>query len=117
MACLNKTLPAYKTLVKMYGDALADAFVRGYSQNVKLLGENDFYYPSVKEVTDHLAKTKKNIPDTIAFALETNPNLSEQAIKGLLKGVAHMYEGNFYITSGTIVFYIQTKLWNNKRTG
>jgi hypothetical protein len=100
MACLNKTLPAYKTLVKMYGDALADAFVRGYSQNVKLLGENDFYYPTVKELTDHLAKTKRNIPDTIAFALETNPNLSEQAIKGLLKGVAHMHKGDFYITSG-----------------
>lgn len=100
MACLNKTLPAYKTLTKMYGDALADAFVRGYSQNVKLLGENNFYYPSVKEMTDYLANTKRNVPDTIAFALKTNPNLSEQAIKGLLKGIAHMYDGNFYITSG-----------------
>lgn len=102
MSCLNKSLPEFKSLSKVYGEALADAFVRNYSQRVKLLSDDQFYYPSVKEITDYLAKTKSKIVPTVSFALKTNPNLSYEAIKGLLKGVAHMHKGEMYITRGEI---------------
>lgn len=100
MSCINKSLPGYKSLAKIYGDKIAEAFVRGYSKQIKLLPDNEFYYPSPSEVTKHLARNKRNIVSTIEFALETNPNISEQALKGLLRGVAHMNKGAFYITSG-----------------
>lgn len=100
MSCINKSLPGYKSLAKIYGDEIAESFVRGYSKQIKLLPDNEFYYPSPSEVTKYLADNKGQIVQTIEFVLETNPNISEQALKGLLRGVAHMHNGAFYITSG-----------------
>jgi hypothetical protein len=100
MSCINKSLPGYKNLAKIYGDKIAESFVRGYSKQIKLLPDNEFYYPSPSEVTKYLASNKGGIVATIEFVLETNPNISEEALKGLLRGVAHMHNGAFYITSG-----------------
>jgi hypothetical protein len=103
MSCINKSLPGYKNLAKIYGDSVAESFVRGYSKQIKLLPDNEFYYPSPSEVTKHLASHRKDIVETIEFVLDANPNISEEALKGLLRGVAHMHKGAFYITSGVKV--------------
>ncbi len=99
MGCINKNTLEYKRLVAAFGDKLAEAFVRGYSKNVKGLSD-DFYFPSVKEVTEWLTKDKKEIPNHITRALELDPLMSTDAIKRLLKGVIHDYKGTTFLTSG-----------------
>lgn len=101
MSCINKNLSEYQSLSKTFGDDLSEAFVRGYSKNVKHL-EEEFYIPSVKEVKQWLTKEKSEIPKNITRALEIDPNLSLKGIMTLLKGVIHSHEGTIYLTIGEI---------------
>ena len=97
--CVNKSHPNFKTLSKLYGEELAEGFVRVYSKQKKAL-EGDFFYPSVKEFKDWLISEKKDKYKVVDYALSINPSLSKEAILGLLKGVVNKYNGAIFITKG-----------------
>ena len=60
MSCINKSDKAYKALQNVYGDALAEAFVRGYPTN-KGKSENDtFDIPNKKEVKKWITENSAN---------------------------------------------------------
>ena len=101
MSCINPNITNFKKLTAIYGADLAESFVRGYSTNVKNMKE-DFFYPTAVQVKDWLTADKKKIPAIITKALKINPNLSADAIKGLLKGVVNKYQGSLFITSGWV---------------
>jgi hypothetical protein len=99
MSCINKADKGYKALANIYGDALAEAFVRSYPGNKS--GENvDFYIPSSAEVKTWLTQQKSNISKNVKRALEINPYMSEDAIKSMLKGVISKYKGTYFVTTG-----------------
>lgn len=99
MSCINKSDKGYKALANIYGDALAEAFVRSYPLNKR--GENvDYYIPTNTEVKFWLTEQKNNISKNIKRALKINPYMSEDAIKHLLKGVISKYKGTYFITTG-----------------
>lgn len=99
MSCINKSDKGYRALANIYGDALAEAFVRSYPLNKG--GENaDYYIPTNTEVKFWLTEQKNNISKNIRRALKINPYMSEDAIKHLLKGVISKYKGTYFITTG-----------------
>jgi len=99
MSCINKSDKGYRALANVYGDALAEAFVRSYPLNKG--GENaDYYIPTNTEVKFWLTEQKNNISKNIKRALKINPYMSEDAIKHLLKGVISKYKGTYFITTG-----------------
>jgi hypothetical protein len=99
MSCINKSDKGYRALANIYGDALAEAFVRSYPLNKR--GENvDYYIPTNTEVKFWLTEQKNNISKNIKRALKINPYMSEDAIKHLLKGVISKYKGTYFITTG-----------------
>ena len=101
IGCVNKSHPRFKILAGVYSKPLAEAFVRGYTRNVK--GEQEeFYYPTLPEIKAWLTADKRAIPDHITRALRLNPTLSVHAIRSLLTGVIHEYNGEFRITTGPI---------------
>lgn len=98
MSCINKSDKGYKALANIYGDALAEAFVRSYPKNKE--SNEDFYIPNNKEVKVWLTEQKQNIQRNVRRALEINPYMSEDAIKHMLKGVISKHNGAFFITTG-----------------
>ena len=107
MSCINKSDKGYKALANIYGDALAEAFVRSYPLNKR--GENvDYYIPTNTEVKFWLTEQKNNISKNIKRALKINPYISEDAIKHLLKGVISKYKGTYFITTGWLYNGSQT---------
>ncbi len=99
--CVNHSAPQFKALSKVFGKNLADAFTRGYSKNVKGMIEG-FYIPSVNEVKKWLTADKAKIPDFISRALVIEPLMKDSAIKAMLSGVVHTYQGQTFLTSGPI---------------
>jgi hypothetical protein len=99
MGCVNKNTPDFKKIADVYGESLAEKFVIGYSKNVKHLAD-DFFYPSIAEIKDWLTMDKSLIVSNVVKSLGINPGLSVAAIKGLLKGVVHNFQGSTFITSG-----------------
>jgi len=99
MSCINKSLPQFKVLAKSFGETVAEMFVRQYSEAVKGL-KDDFYYPSIPELKKFIVYNRKQVMDIVSYSLNTNPNLSKDAIRILLTGVVHTYEGNLMVTSG-----------------
>ncbi len=100
--CIITSLPQFKSLEKVYGTKLAQSFIINYSIDVmKVAEDEEYYYPSRTEIKNWLTATKGKINKNITAALSVNPNLSEHAIKSLLKGVLHQLEGKQYITRGT----------------
>jgi hypothetical protein len=97
--CINKSNPEFKKLSSVYGEKLAETFVRKYSSDVKGLSD-DFYYPSVKEFKTWMMFYKKDMFNVVNFALEQNPNLSKEAILSLLKGVISQHKDAVFITKG-----------------
>lgn len=97
--CINKSHPNFKAMSAVYGENLAEAFIRKYSSDVKALS-GDFYYPSVKEFKSWMMYFKRDAFNVLNFALEQNPNLSKEAILSLLKGVVHKHKGDIFITKG-----------------
>ena len=97
--CINKSNPEFKKLSSVYGEKLAEIFVRKYSSDVKKLAD-DFYYPSVNEFKTWMMSYKKDTFNIVNFALEQNPNLSKEAILSLLKGVISQYKDAVFITKG-----------------
>jgi len=100
MSCINKADKAYKSLQNVYGDTLAEAFVRGYPTNKGRSEDTTFDIPSRTEVKDWLTEQKKNIPKYLKRAMEINPYMSETAIKSMLKGVISKYEDAYFVTTG-----------------
>lgn len=100
MSCINKANRAYKALYYVYGDNLAEAFVRGYPTNKGKSEDMEFYIPNKVEVKAWLTEQKRNIPAYINRALEINPYLSEKGIKSMLKGVVARYDDKYYVASG-----------------
>ncbi len=101
MSCINKSHPQFKVLEKSFGQTLAEVFVREYSHSVKRL-RDDFYYPSIPELKKFMVNNRKQIFNIVSYSLDTNPNLSKDAIRILLTGVIHTYEGQLMITSGSV---------------
>jgi hypothetical protein len=102
MSCINKADKAYKALQSVYGDALAEAFVRAHPFNKGKSEDMTFDIPSKKEVKDWLTQQKLNIPKNVKRAMEINPYLSENAIKSMLKGVISKHKDAYFITTGWI---------------
>ena len=100
MSCINKADKAYKSLQNVYGDALTEAFVRGYPTNKGRSEDSTFDIPTRNEVKNWLTEQKKNIPKFIKRAMELNPYMSETAIKSMLKGVISKYEDTYFVTTG-----------------
>lgn len=100
MSCINKADKAYKSLQNVYGDTLAEAFVRGYPTNKGRSEDTTFDIPSRTEVKEWLTEQKKNIPKYLKRAMEINPYMSETAIKSMLKGVISKYEDAYFVTTG-----------------
>lgn len=100
MSCINKADKAYKSLQSVYGDALAEAFVRGYPTNKGKTGEMEFDIPTRNEVKDWLTQQKQSIPRYIQRAMELNPYLSENALKSMLKGVISKHKDAYFVTTG-----------------
>lgn len=102
MGCINTNTPGFKKIADVYGKSLAERFVRGYSKNVKGLTD-DFYYPNLTEIKDWLTVDKSRIVNNVSVALEENPQLSAEGIKGLLSGVIHSFNDTLFITTGPTV--------------
>jgi len=100
MSCINKASKEYKALQNVYGDALSEAFVRGYPLNKGRSQDMTFEIPSTVEVKDWLTDEKNRIPAMVKKSLTINPYLSENAIKSLLKGVVSKYNDVYFITTG-----------------
>ena len=101
VTCINKSLPEYKKLEKMYGDALAERLVYGYSEKVmKLDITKDLVYPTKTQISDWFKRNRLSLANDITYTLTQNPSLSEDAILSLLKGVLHKYEDKIFITRG-----------------
>lgn len=100
MSCINKADRAYKSLKNVYGDSLAEAFVRGYPTNKGKSENMEFDIPSRKEVKDWLTEEKSKIPRYIQRAMEINPYMSEAGIKSMLKGVISKHKDAYFVTTG-----------------
>lgn len=101
MKCIVKSIPEFKALSNVFGEALAEKYVQDYSVLVRKVGPNDeYYYPTVQEVKDWLTNDKSRIAENARKAFETNPFLTERAIKTLLAGVIHPLKGKYYVTRG-----------------
>ena len=100
MSCINKADKAYKSLQNVYGDTLAEAFVRGYPTNKGRSEDMTYDIPSRVEVKKWLTDQKENIPKYIKRAMELNPYMSETAIKSMLKGVMGKYDDAYFVTTG-----------------
>jgi hypothetical protein len=102
MSCINKADKGYKTLQSVYGDTLAEAFVRGYPTNKGKSEDSTFDIPTKQEVKEWLTEKKKNIPSFIKRAMELNPYMSETALKSMLKGVISKHQDTYFITTGFV---------------
>ena len=99
MACINKSDVKYKALQERYGDTLAVSYVRGNILNKKLSSPEDFYIPTIKELSDYFKNIRKPLKiKEMQDALRLNPLLETDAIKSILKRVIHKHKGSFYIT-------------------
>jgi len=100
MSCINKADKAYKSLQDVYGDTLAEAFVRGYPTNKGRSEDTTFDIPTRNEVKEWLTEQKNNIPRYIKRAMELNPYMSEAAFKSMLKGVINKFDDAYFVTTG-----------------
>jgi hypothetical protein len=101
MKCIVKSLKEFKALANVYGDQLAEKYIHDYSVLVRKIGPNDeYYYPTAKEVKDWLTNDKQKVRENVIKAFETNPFITERAIKSLLAGVIHPLKGKYYVTRG-----------------
>jgi hypothetical protein len=99
MSCINKSDRGYKVLANIYGDNLAEAFVRAYPINKKS-NEDNYYIPTATEVKDWLTEQKNDIFKKVRRGLEINPYLSEDGLKSMLKGVISKHNGTYFVTTG-----------------
>jgi len=102
MSCINKADKAYKALQSVYGDTLAEAFVRGYPSNKGKTQDMEYDIPNKRQVKDWLTEEKRNIPRYIRRAMELNPYMSESALKSMLKGVISKRDDAYFITTGNL---------------
>ena len=93
MACINKSDVKYKALQERYGDTLAASYVRGNVLNKKLSSPEDFYIPTIKELSDYFKNIRKPLKiKEMQDALRLNPLLETEAIKSILKRVIHKHK-------------------------
>ena len=78
---------------------LADAFVRGYSKNVKRLTD-DFYFPTPSEVSSWLKKELQADKAIFEKAFKLEPNLAEDAIYRILRKVLIKRDDVYFIQTG-----------------
>jgi hypothetical protein len=101
MKCIVRSLKEFKALENIYGTDLAEKFVHDYSVVVRKVGPNDeYYYPTPKEVKDWLTNDKQKVRQNVMKAFEVNPFLTDRAIQSLLSGVIHPLKGKYYVTRG-----------------
>lgn len=101
MKCIVRSLKEFKALENIYGTDLAEKFVHDYSVVVRKVGPNDeYYYPTPKEVKDWLTNDKQKVRQNVMKAFEVNPFLTDKAIQSLLSGVIHPLKGKYYVTRG-----------------
>lgn len=99
MACINKSDKKYKALQERYGDTLAASYVRGNVLNKRLSSPEDFYIPTIEELSDYFKNVRKPLKvKEVQDALRLNPLLETEAIKSILKRVIHKHKGALYIT-------------------
>lgn len=99
MACINKSDKKYKALQKRYGDTLAASYVRGNILNKRLSSPEDFYIPTIEELSDYFKDVRKPLKiKEVQDALRLNPLLETEAIKSILKRVIHKHDGALFIT-------------------
>lgn len=99
MACINKSDKKYKALQERYGDTLAASYVRGNVLNKKLSSPEDFYIPTIEELSNYFKDVRKPLKvKEVQDALRLNPLLETEAIKSILKRVIHKHKGALYIT-------------------
>lgn len=101
MSCINKADKGYKVLANVYGDALAEAFVRSYPGNKP--GENvEFYIPTKTEIQGWIKDIKTNKFKTITESFAINPYMSVDSIMSISQGVLHRLNGEIYVTNNNI---------------
>jgi hypothetical protein len=100
MSCINKASREYRALQDIYGDNLAEAFVRGYPLNKGKSRDMEFDIPNNVQIKAWLTEQKENIPKYMKRAMEHNPYMSETAIKSLLKGVVSKFNDKYFVTTG-----------------
>ena len=99
MACINKSDKKYKALQERYGDTLAASYVRGNVLNKKLSSPEDFYIPTIKELSDYFKNVRKPLKvKEMQDALRLNPLLETEAIKSILKRVINKHNGALFVT-------------------
>jgi len=99
MACINKSDKKYKALQERYGDTLAASYVRGNVLNKKLSSPEDFYIPTIDELSNYFRKVRKPLKvKEMQDALRLNPLLETEAIKSILKRVIHKHDGALWVT-------------------
>ena len=97
--CINISNPNFIELEEFFGTTVATAIVKDYSEKAKGLLD-DYYYPSLKELKKWMEVNNKDKTKLLRFSMRNNPNLSENTIYKLLKGVVHKYNNKIYITRG-----------------
>mgnify|MGYP003112022331 FL=1 len=98
MACINKSDKKYKALQERYGDTLAASYVRGNVLNKKLSSPEDFYIPTIKELSDYFKNVRKPLKvKEMQDALTLNPLLETEAIKSILKRVINKRNGALFV--------------------
>ena len=101
MKCILKNTPEFKKLSNIYGDTLAEKFIRDYSVNVKKISpDQEYYYPTNQEIKDWVSADKSQINDIVSKAIRSNPLITEYALNSLLNGVIHKLKGKTYVTRG-----------------
>lgn len=85
LRCLNKNLPQFTNLVKLYGETGAEALIRNYTHARSTSG--DFIYPTVDQAKEYIAGSKKNAAFIAKMALSFNPNISRDELFNMLKGI------------------------------
>ena len=99
MACINKSDKKYKALQERYGDTLAASYVRGNVLNKKLSSPEDFYIPTIEELSDYFKNVRKPLKvKEMQDALTLNPLLEIEAIKSILKRVINKRNGALFVT-------------------
>ena len=99
MACINKSDKKYNALQERYGDTLAASYVRGNVLNKKLSSPEDFYIPTIEELSDYFKNVRKPLKvKEMQDALTLNPLLEIEAIKSILKRVINKRNGALFVT-------------------
>ena len=100
MKCIVKSIPEFKALENVFGEALAEKYVQDYSVLVRKIGPNDeYYYPTPQEVKDWV---EENVAPAIADQYKIN-SVEFFVIKGGTTAYPHV-DGPY----GVFNFMIET---------